>query len=288
MGNIDRPDETALPPWQPLTFGGVARFAQTTLTRLWAMEFVMAALAAAIIVWFLASAWIPAIRQTVKQLPAQSGIREGKLQWPGTAPVRLAEGKFLSILVNPGPSMEMGQTADLQWEFQGEELRLRSLFGYVSVPYTTGWIIALNRSEFEPWWGAWEPAILAGAGVLVVCSLLFGWSVLAAAYLWPVLAVAWLADRHVNLATAWKLGSAALMPGAALMSGAILLYGLGRLPLVGLLFAGLLHIAAGWAYLLISPLRLPRLSASISLSQNPFQATEADAKAESQNPKEEA
>ena len=78
------------------------------------------------------------------------------------------------------------------------------------------------------------------------------------------------------------------MPGAALMSGAILLYGLGRLPLVGLLFAGLLHIAAGWAYLLISPLRLPRLSASISLSQNPFQATEADAKAESQNPKEEA
>ena len=199
------------------------------------MEFVMAALAAAIIVWFLASAWIPAIRQTVKQLPAQSGIREGKLQWPGTAPVRLAEGKFLSILVNPGPSMEMGQTADLQWEFQGEELRLRSLFGYVSVPYPTGWIIALNRSEFEPWWGAWEPAILAGAGVLVVCSLLFGWSVLAAAYLWPVLAVAWLADRHVNLATAWKLGSAALMPGAALMSGAILLYGLGRLPLVGLL-----------------------------------------------------
>ncbi|MBI4327471.1 MAG: hypothetical protein HY674_19740 [Chloroflexi bacterium] len=285
---MDWSNETARPPWQPLTFGGVARFAQTTWTRLLAMKLAMAVLAAAIIVWFLAGAWIPAVRQTIRQLPAPSGIRDGKLQWPGTAPVRLAEGKYLSILVNPGQGMDMGQTADLQWEFRGEELRFRSFFGYVSVPYPKGWIIALNRSELEPWWGAWEPAVLAGAGVLAAGSLLLGWSVLATVYLWLVLVVAWLADRQANRATAWKLGSAAQMPGAALMSGAILLYGLGQLPLVGLLVVGLLHIAVGWVYLLLSPLRLPRLSVSVSLSQNPFQATKAEPDAESHKPAEEA
>ncbi len=280
FGNMDRPNEPALPPWQPLTFGGVARFAQAALTRLLAVELAMAALAAVIIVWVLANTWIPAVRQTINQLPVQSGIRDGKLQWPGAAPVRLAEGRFLSILVNPGQGMEMGQTADLQWEFRGEELRLRSLLGYVPVPYPAGWIIELNRSELEPWWGAWEPAVLAGAGLLAVCGLLLVWSVLAAVYLWPVLAVAWLADRQVNLAAAWKLASAALMPGVALMSGAILLYGLDRLPLAGLLLAALLHAAAGWIYLLISPLRLPPLSTAINLSQNPFKASEAAAETE--------
>ena len=53
----DRPKEA----WQPLTFGGVARFAAASLWRLLMVELVFALMVAATVVWFVQQAWVPVI-----------------------------------------------------------------------------------------------------------------------------------------------------------------------------------------------------------------------------------
>ncbi|MBT3842134.1 MAG: hypothetical protein HOF61_08130, partial [Verrucomicrobia bacterium] len=67
----DRPKEA----WQPLTFGGVARFAVASRWRLLAVELVFAFLVAATVVWFVQQAWLPVIDEAIKQMPPTGEIR---------------------------------------------------------------------------------------------------------------------------------------------------------------------------------------------------------------------
>jgi len=148
--------------------------------------------------------------------------------------------------------------------------KICSLFGCVAFPYPEAWTFALNRAEGEPWWGAWRPFLLLGAGLGVVVCLMASWLVLATCFSFPVRLIAFYSDRQTAWFGCWRIAGAAQMPGALLMSGAILLYGFNRLNLVGLLFAWLLHLVIGWIYVGIAPARLPRAADAPRRRGNPF------------------
>lgn len=259
-------------PWQPLTFGGVAAFAGASLARLFGVELIVALLAAGSSVWFLHSAWEPSLRQAISQLPDTGAVRNGRLEWPAESPKRLAEGSFLSVVVDFAGTGELGFVADLQLEFRERDFRLRAVLGYLTLRYPTGWRVPMNRLELDPWWGAWRSVVFVGLGFVVTIGLLVAWAVLATFYLWPVRAIAFYADRQLTVTGAWRLASAAMLPGALLMSAAIIAYSLQRLNLIQLLFAGLLHLLVGWVFLVISPMWLPRVmnGPTNRAAKNPF------------------
>jgi hypothetical protein len=279
MDTDEQPKPSA---WQPLTFGGVAAFARAPFFRLFMVELIFALVAAASLVWFFHSAWEPALREAITRLPESGAIRAGRLEWNEPSPVRLASGSFLSIVVDVTDSGAVGFTADLQLELNETQFRLRSLLGYVTLKYPKGWIIALNRPELEPWWGAWRPSVLVGAGVMVVIGLLVAWGVLAAVYALLVRVIAFYTDREISRAGAWRLAVAALMPGSLFMSAAILAYGFNQLGLIRFLFAALLHVVVGWLYVLVAPLRLPRRGHDPARPdpKNPFQPPASESESE--------
>ncbi len=265
-------------PWQPLTFGGVAAFARAPFTRVLAMMGAVALIGAVSVVWFFHAAWEPSVRTAISRLPAMAAIRQGRLEWPDSAPSQLAEGQFLSIGVDPADQGELGLVADLQWEWRRTQLRIRSFLGHAAIPYPTEWTIRLNRAEVEPWWGAWQPAVLAGLGLTTAAVLITVWIILAMAYAWPVRIIAGFTKRSLSQRAAWSLAMAALMPGALLLSAALVAYGLQQLNLIQLLFAFLLHWVVGWVFLLISPFRVPRIDSMAAGAGpgNPFKEPSED------------
>lgn len=256
--------------WQPITFGGVAAFERAALGRLILVQFLVASLVAGSVVWFVWLAWFPRVEEAIGRLPEKGAIRGAQLEWNAGSPAWLAEGSFLSILVDTDGASPVGQSADVQLEFKRDRLRIGSLFGHLSIRYPAGWIVGLNRAEAGPWWGAWRPFLLAGSGLAALCVTWASWVALATAYWIPVRVITFYSDRAATLAGCWRLAGAALLPGAFLMSGAIVLYGMHRLNLVGLLFAWLLHVVMGWVYAGIAPLRLPRLGGTVPRRGNPF------------------
>jgi hypothetical protein len=143
------------------------------------------------------------------------------------------------------------------------------LLGYTSVSYPEGWVIALNRSELSPRWGAWRPVLLAGAVAGVVAYLFVTWLVLATLYCGPVWLLGFFANRDLTLRASWKLAGASLMPGALAMLLVIFSYGIGMLDLVQLGFALAAHVLLGWVYLGLSPFFVRR-SSDTEAGSNPF------------------
>jgi hypothetical protein len=256
--------------WQPLTFRGVAAFARARLSRLLLVQFVVATLAAAAVVGFLSDSCFPIVRVAIRSLPATGEIRSGRLDWTNQAAQVLAEGRFLAFFVDPEHSGQIRSPAtDVQIEFGRESVRVFSLLGYLEWPYPPDYIIAFNRTELEPLWGAWEPAWLAIMVLVVVVGLMALWALLATVYLLPVRLVGFLANRRLDFRGSWKLAGAALLPGALLLTVAIVLFNLGGLDLIQfcLLFAA--HVAVAWVYLWVGPLLLPRTEPQPT-GDNPF------------------
>ena len=256
--------------WQPLTARGVAAFARASLGRLLVVQFVFALLAAATVVWFLHEAWFPIVRAAIKELPVQGEIRSGKLDWRGDSPSSLAEGRFLALVVDLNHEGQARSPAHVQVEFGKTDVKVFSILGFAFVTYPHGWIMAFNRTELEPWWGAWAPDILAIVAGLVVVGLMLGWALLATLYALPVWLVGFFANRDLTWPGSWRLAGAALMPGALLLTAAIFFYGLGALDPVRLIVAAALHVVVGWGYVLASPLCLPRHPAVPAAPANPF------------------
>src|ERR1041384_7598933 len=168
--------------WQPLTPRGVSAFADAALGRLLLVQWVVALAAAAVVIGCLHSGWFSAVSTAIGQLPPRGEIRGGKLQWQGDWPVRLAESRFLAIAVDLDHSGEMRSPAHVQVEFGREDLKIFSLLGYVRAAYPRGWVVAFNRVELQPWWGAWEPALLALGGATTAGGLMLSWAALATLY----------------------------------------------------------------------------------------------------------
>ncbi len=264
--SVDKPQVA----WQPLTRRGVAAFAQAPLGRLLLVQFLCALLAAATAVWFLDRAWFPAISQAIRQLPPRGEIRSGTLDWQGDSPVELADGRFLALAVDLKHEGQARSPAHVQVEFGRTDFKICSLLGFAQGGYPRGWIVAFNRTELEPWWGAWQPAILAVVAALVVVGLMLTWACLATVYFLPAWLVGFFANRDLSVWASWRLAGAAVMPGALFQIAAIVGYGLGALDLVRLGVAGAAHLAIGWVYLVTGLLSLPRHPAALPLQDNPF------------------
>ena len=255
--------------WEPITPRGVASFAHASFARLWLVQFIVALLVAAAVVWVLYSGVFPTVREAIRQLPATGDIRDGKLEWRGSSPVLLAEGSIIGFSIDLDHSGDVRSPAHFLIEFGREEVMIHSLLGYLDMDYPKGWLMTFNRPELEPKWGAWEMPIL-GIVILVTLGWLFlVWSLLAMMYAVPVWLITFFANRDLKLAECWRLAGAALMPGAIVMALAVFFYGLGVLDLVALAVVGVGHVVVGWIYLFVSQPFLSRILEATA-KKNPF------------------
>lgn len=258
--------------WQPLTFGGVAGFARAGWGRLLLVQVVVAGSVALSVAWLAASAWSPALAEAIRQLPATGEIRGGVLAWSPPSPARLAQDKFLSIVVDLERATPLDRTADVQLEFGRTDVHLHSLLGYWSVRYPRQWRLAFNRPALEPWWGAWQPVLLATMAVGVVLGLICSWALVAVPCSLAVWLLAFFLGRDATGARCWRVAVMAQMPGALWMAVALLLYAEHQIGVVQLCAAWLAHWAIGMVYLVGAVFRLPKLSAPSPSFVNPFAA----------------
>jgi hypothetical protein len=257
--------------WEPLTPRGVAAFAHASSSRLLLVQFIVALLAAATVVWFLDSGCFPIVRTAIRQLPVEGEIHAGKLDWRGDSPQLLAEGRFLAFDVDLKHSNQIRSPADVQIEFGRESIRVFSLLGYTDFSYVPDRTAPFNRTDLEPLWGAWRAEILFLAGVAVIVVLLLSWWLLAAIYLLPAWMFGFFANRHLDIRSSWKLSGAALLPGALLMAVGIWLYGFGFLNLVSFAFIFAAHFVLSWIYLFLSQPFLTR-NPDLPPKGNPFKS----------------
>lgn len=256
--------------WEPLTPLGVAAFAQASLRRLLLVQFIVALLVGGTVAWVLRDTCFPTISAAIAQLPAEGGIRSGKMVWRGDSPRLLAEGRFLAFSVDLQHTSEIRSPAHVQLELGATNLLVHSLLGYTQVEYPRGWIIAVNRTELSPLWGAWRPWLLLGAVVGVVAYLLASWWVLATIYCAPVWLIGFFANRDLGWRASWRLAAAALLPGAFVMIVGLSFYDLGAFELVRLAFVFVAHLVVGWVYLGVSLYFVPRLPSLMQSTANPF------------------
>jgi hypothetical protein len=283
-----REEKTRIPfAWEPLTPPGIAAFARAPVQRLWLVQVLCALVAAATVVWFLERAWFPTVSAAIRALPPTGQLRAGRLEWPAASPQLLAEGDFLAFGVDLGHEGQVRSAAHVQVEFGREDFYVFSLLGYQRFAYPTQWQLAFNRSELEPKWGAWRPALLGLCFGAVVLGLMIVWTLLATLYFPLAWFVGYRAGRSLNCRGSWKLAGAALMPGALLWTAALACYGLGALDLVQLSAAFLAHLVISWIYLLAAPLLFTRRQSVVAKPQNPFASPPSPAALESQ-PKSQA
>jgi hypothetical protein len=256
---------------QPITFGGVAAFAQASWRRLFITQAVVAGGGVAAILIFLFNAWLPAIDQAIGNLPENGYILRGELAWPHPEPVQLTESRWLTVIVAPMNTHTFGQSADFQLELHAKEARLYSMLGYLQVAYSKDFSLQLSRPDAVPWWGARRPFFVAGAIVGTFFGLWLLWMLLAVLYAPGAKFVAFWRNRDLTWIQAIRLSAAALLTPAVVFSLAIALYGLGWVPLEVLIAGCVLHVVMGWAYVAGAPMRLPlRPEVAAALQKNPF------------------
>jgi hypothetical protein len=229
-----------------------------------------AAAATAVLVWFLNSAWCPALELALGNLPEHSSLTNGRLVWGGEPVVHLADHAFFSIAVDLEGNAEIDQSADVQVEFGPAELRVRSMFGFVTVPYPPDLNLRMDRQDVLPWWGAWRPIILGGVALLSLVCLLSAWFLIASILALPVRLYAFLLDRKTTVGECWRLAFGSHLLGACLVTLALALYGLSRLSLASLLLSWFLHWFIISLLLITAPLRLPKFNSGRPGAINPF------------------
>ena len=269
---MDQPVKKRGFAWQPLTPSGMAAFARASLGRLLLVQLVVALFAGVTVAWVLHHAWFPVIAQGLHQLPDEGEIRAGRLQGEFNAPECLSENRFLALAVDRKHEGQARSPAHVAFEFGETDVKVLSLLGYSGAGYPAKWRIAFNRSELEPWWGAWSPALLAATVALVVIVLMSCWAILASLYFLPAYLVAFFGNRDSDLAGAWRLAAIALMPSALFLTAGIWFYGLAIIDLIGLFVSVAIHFVLGWVALLLAISRLPRHPEAVSAKANPFAA----------------
>ena len=270
---MSQPADGSGPPpvaWQPFTFGGVAAFASARLGRLMLVGFLAAVIFSAALVWFLDRDYCPIILEAIQKMPETARVAAGRLQ--GVPNTLISESRFLAIAATPESAADIGQGADVQFQLRQTDFCVSSIFRPdwgLEFDYDRGASLKLSRSSLEPWWGAWQPVLLAGAGFGAVVLLLAAWVLLAAIYTAPAKFIAWFADRNLAWSGAGRLCFAAMAPGALVMTFAVFLYGWRAIDLVQLSFFWIAHLVMGWVYVAGGVWASPRLFPSVT-AKNPF------------------
>lgn len=255
--------------WQPLTFGGVARFARARIGRIYLLQILFAVISGGVCLWYFATAWAPVVNEAIRQLPDQGALNQGVLEWKGSSPVRLAGSAHVSIAVDLNASIPDAEVGDWAFVFSRREVLASSVFGVFAASYPTQWSFPVNLNYLEPWWGAHKPFILAGVGAMVAAGLLVCWLIMSLFYAPVVRLGAFILDRKLTLSGAWKMAMMALMPGSLWVCGSVILYQMRSLEVIGFLAAYILHFVVGWVYLIGALQCLP--SSIPSAEANPFE-----------------
>src|SRR5512138_1810775 len=114
---------------KPDSAPGLAAFARAPLGRLWLVQLAAAVGSAALLVTFVSRNWSPVVGEAVQALPEGAAIRNRLLQWPTNATQRLAENRFLALVVDPGTPDMSGRVADLEITLCSNQVRAASLLG---------------------------------------------------------------------------------------------------------------------------------------------------------------
>jgi hypothetical protein len=229
-----------------------------------------AILVAASVVWFLHRAYCPVILEAIQKMPETAHFADSHLM--GVPDTLIAESRFLAIVVTTHPDADIGQEADLQIQFRSNDFCAGSVYWPdwgLDFRYQPGRTLNLARSNLEPGWSAWQPVVLTLTGVALVLCLLLLWSALAVVYMAPAKLIAWFADRYLPWRGAWRLASAALLPGALVMTGTVYLYAWSIIDLAGLSFFTAVHLIIGWVYLIGASCKVTRLFPTAA-NRNPF------------------
>ena len=221
------------------------------------------------VIWFLHIAWFPVITEAIQHLPDTGAIRQGTLSFGAASPQTLAENARLAIVVDVEQARVANPVADIGVTFEKSGVAVCGTLGCRLLPYQKNYWIAFNRAEAAPAWDAWRGPILGIVSIVTVVFLFLSWWSVAFLYTPLVKLIAFFADRVVTWRGAWRLSSAALLPGALLMALAIVLYGFGAIDLLRFALLYLLHALAGLIFVSTSPFFLPKVTSEFS-GGNPF------------------
>jgi hypothetical protein len=256
---------------QPITFGGVAAFARVSWRRLFIIQTVVAGGAVAAVLILVFNALLPAIESAIQNLPENGYVLRGELAWPDLEAKQLNESRWLTVIVAPANKHSFGHSADFRVELHAQEARLYSMLGYMQMEYSDDFSLLLSHADAAPWWGARRPFFIAGVIVGTFIGLWLTWMLLALLYAPVAKFMAFWGDRDLAWPQAYRICAAALLTPAVVYSAAIALYGLGWLPLEGLLGACALHILMGWIYVVGASFRPAKRPELVALAkENPF------------------
>lgn len=215
---------------------------------------------------------IQPINAAVERLPQQGCIANGRLEWFTNETTILIETRSLSIHVNPTDEEPIADGADLQIVFAKDKLLLRSLLGWLAIPYPKMFYFPLNLKELWTSWGAYKNSIIPAVFVISVFSLLLVWWMLAWIYSIPVSLIANILKRKVDAVGVFRISVMSQMLAAGIMAAGIVFYAYARIDLTTLCIIFAIHLPFAWIYLAITPFFLPKIPDE---TYNPFKQ-EAD------------
>ena len=249
----------------PFTPQGVASFSQTKWSRLLLWQSGIASLVTLSVLLLLSQQWAPILNESVEKLPNEGGLNHGILTWPENQTGELAGNQFLEIVVNPN-NQHHDKNADLQIEFQEDQWVLRSIFGFVELPYSQEKFLLDRRTQI-PWWGSRRPCVLLGISCIVGLMCIIASLLLGLLGIWPLKTIIFFSNRINNFTALWRMATAAWLPAGIVLGVGSLCYALGIVVLLKLLILTLFCLLIGIFYLFLAVFYLPPTSRSI---ENPF------------------
>lgn len=210
--------------WQPFTFGGVAAFATARALRAWGVVILTAMLLGLAADRYFVAAWFPVLDGALERLPPSGEIRGGRLLWPTSQAVELANNGFVRLLINPNFGPVAGQSADVTFECTADTLTAQSLFGYWVLPYPYRLHLPLNQPTLRPLWAAWGPHFRLGLPTAFALATVVAWAGLGLVLAPLARALASLLRREVSLRGCWKAAFATFAPFALAAALGLVLY----------------------------------------------------------------
>jgi hypothetical protein len=251
----------------PITPEGIAAYAGEKRVFFTATIAVFAILCSFCISVMVNRCLIQPLNLAIGRLPAQGAISNGVLVWFTNEHTVLIETRSVSIHVNPSNEEPIADSADLQVVFCKDKLLLRSLFGWLTIPYPKSLNLPLNYNELWTVWGAYRTAIIPVVFFITSFFIPLVWITLGIIYKIPVALMSKVLKRKVDSKGIFRISTMSQMLPAAIMCAGILLYSFYKIDITTLLIIFAIHIPLGWIYLFITPFYLPKIPEE---AYNPF------------------